>query len=68
MYRFVTHIGQILDELIYWRGQPDENGNSVFDFSDFAFLTFAYTKQEMVPDTGLNIQTLITLSYGKKPI
>lgn len=68
MYRFVTHIGQILDELIYWRGQPDQNGNSVFDFSDFAFLTFAYTTQEMVPDTGLNIQTLITLSYGKEPI
>lgn len=65
MYRFVTHMGQILDELTYLRGQPDPNGNSVFDFSGFAFLTFWYTQMEKVPQTGLNIQTIITLNYGK---
>lgn len=65
MYRFVTHMGQILDEITYWRGQPDANGNSVFDFSGFAFLTFLYTPAEKVPQTGLNIQTIITLDYGK---
>ena len=68
MYRFVTHIGQILDELTYLRGQPDANGNSVFDFKGFAFLTFLYTAQETVPNTGLNIQTLLTLEYGKDTI
>ena len=65
MYRFVTHIGQILDELIYWRGQPDANGNSVFDFSGFTFLTFLYTPAEKVPQTGLNIQTIVTFDYGR---
>lgn len=65
MYRFVTHIGQILDELTYWRGQPDDNGNSVFDFRELSFLTFLYTPKEQVPNTGLNIQTVITLGYGR---
>lgn len=65
MYRFVTHMGQILDELTYWRGQPDDNGHSVFDFSSYAFLTFLYTPAEKVPQTGLNIQTLFSLEYGR---
>lgn len=65
MFDFVTHMGQILDELILLRGQPDESEKPMFDFNSYAFLTFLYTPAEKVPQTGLNIQAIFTLDYGR---
>ena len=66
MFKFVTHMSQILDELIVLRGQPDPDGQSIFDFHSFSFLTFLYTAADKVPQTGLNIQTLFSLEYGRE--
>lgn len=66
MFDFVTHMGAVLDDLIYWRGQPNATNEPIFDFHSYAFLTFLYTPADKVPQTGLNIQSMFTLEYGRE--